>query len=653
MMKNETQFNGAISDKDEKVLKSLVNIASFCPSVILSDARKRRDLNQLLCDDPRANEFIKLDSQIYIDKDDKDVKKFGDAVFDLVTSLCDLIRYKHNDLNFTVIPGGSFPLNVKVENLDEFDYVLAWENKAEFAEYQELMNGCVDVVIYKGSMLLIKILDAIKVVLLKSEEKQKFSDIELLIKCHAINIKFSWSCSSKHKHSVSLDLAISIKTSSTIQEFFSQKEFPFQETPFEDSININEKIYLNCRLTDTSKKLYCCGYPGRIDTNIFDKQMFKTCDKISLNIKLCYRVLKFIRGCIFPYRVGVGFSYLTKRWSNYVKDTFSSYSLKQVLFQEVIKFPSKDHWQNSRIHDRIASMLQKLLNYPKDVFYTKNRDPSTWTLNEVSYAFTPILKNLEQWLHNGCKSISSQQRSILSECGEGIKVLLENKMVISLAKFSFNAFEFESFIGFQILKLKSFRPLVFYDGFLGGLYEAFESIVENMDHVDLTSFSDKEFEELIFLLRFSIITKKEIDCNNYSSKLKIFKEMLEMYEISCSDAYDKVEQLAVYYSVSSKDVPLYKIVKEKMSSIFISLEEIYTSLSWKDGSYIYWNDYYIFDFSGFFTEKPDAAMEQTINRVNQKTKTINDAFKEPSWNDQKVEQMLWLLVSISSLKNLK
>ena len=129
--------------------------------------------------------------------------------------------------------------------------------------------------------------------------------------------------------------------------------------------------------------------------------------------------------------------------------------------------------------------------------------------------------------------------------------------------------------------------------------------------------------------------------------------MLEMYEISCSDAYDKVEQLAVYYSVSSKDVPLYKIVKEKMSSIFISLEEIYTSLSWKDGSYIYWNDYYIFDFSGFFTEKPDAAMEQTINRVNQKTKTINDAFKEPSWNDQKVEQMLWLLVSISSLKNLK
>ena len=112
MMKNETQFNDVISYKDKKVLENLFNIASFCPSVILSDARKRRDLNQLLCDDPRANEFIKLDSEIYIDNDDKDVRKFGNAMFNLVASLCDLIRYKHIDLNFTVIPGGSFPLNV-------------------------------------------------------------------------------------------------------------------------------------------------------------------------------------------------------------------------------------------------------------------------------------------------------------------------------------------------------------------------------------------------------------------------------------------------------------------------------------------------------------------------------------------------------------
>ena len=47
-------------------------------------------------------------------------------------------------------------------------------------------------------------------------------DIQLIEKDHAINIKFSWLCTSNHKHSVSTDLAILIKTSTTIQEYFSQ-----------------------------------------------------------------------------------------------------------------------------------------------------------------------------------------------------------------------------------------------------------------------------------------------------------------------------------------------------------------------------------------------------------------------------------------------
>ena len=139
-MKKKTEHDRVILDKEKKVLENLVNIVSFCPDGILSDAAKRRDLDQLFCDDPRANEFIKLDCEIYIDKDDKDIKKFGDAIFDWVTSLCDLIKAMHNDLNFRVIPAGSFPLNVKVENLDEFDYVLAWENEAETAKIQEISD---------------------------------------------------------------------------------------------------------------------------------------------------------------------------------------------------------------------------------------------------------------------------------------------------------------------------------------------------------------------------------------------------------------------------------------------------------------------------------------------------------------------------------
>ena len=46
-------------------------------------------------------------------------------MFDWIACFCDLIRYKF-DVNFTVIRSGRFPLNVKVEHINEldiFDYV--------------------------------------------------------------------------------------------------------------------------------------------------------------------------------------------------------------------------------------------------------------------------------------------------------------------------------------------------------------------------------------------------------------------------------------------------------------------------------------------------------------------------------------------------
>ena len=44
MMKIKTECPRVISDKDKKVLDNLGNETSFCPSVILSDARKRTDI---------------------------------------------------------------------------------------------------------------------------------------------------------------------------------------------------------------------------------------------------------------------------------------------------------------------------------------------------------------------------------------------------------------------------------------------------------------------------------------------------------------------------------------------------------------------------------------------------------------------------------
>ena len=87
----------------------------------------------------------------------------------------------------TVIPCGSLPLNVKVENLDEFDYVLHWEKKAGCARFQKYFFE----MIQEGEVVVPPNLpDLIKKVLINSAMKN-LSDIQLFQQNHAVNIKFS------------------------------------------------------------------------------------------------------------------------------------------------------------------------------------------------------------------------------------------------------------------------------------------------------------------------------------------------------------------------------------------------------------------------------------------------------------------------------
>ena len=120
-------------------------------------------------------------------------------------------------------------------------------------------------------------------ILIRSTKEIDYSDIKLFRKKRAINIKFFWMCPLSQDHSVSLDLAISVKTSSATGDYFSHVKFPLKGTVFEDSININEKMYWNCSVKTIIDEP---------NTNMFDKKMFETCNKISPNIRLCYRILK-------------------------------------------------------------------------------------------------------------------------------------------------------------------------------------------------------------------------------------------------------------------------------------------------------------------------------------------------------------------------
>lgn len=89
---SKSQYNRVESDNEKKFVVHFPKAVACCPSAILEDARRSRDLNQLLFDYPRANEFIKLDSEINVDKDNEGIKQFEEKMFNGVVSLCDLVR---------------------------------------------------------------------------------------------------------------------------------------------------------------------------------------------------------------------------------------------------------------------------------------------------------------------------------------------------------------------------------------------------------------------------------------------------------------------------------------------------------------------------------------------------------------------------------
>ena len=316
-----------------------------------------------MTNDPLANEFIKLDHEISINQDDGEVKEFSEAIFNFLNSLAELVKFVHKDFNFRVVPTRSFPVNCKIGDIDEFDFVLFWGN---FSEQYKLEEFEIEGRSLKPLLLTYKpeIIDLIKRVLTLCKEYDKVSEIRLFWKNHAINIEFCWFCCLSHKHSISLDLAISVKTTTILQEYYRLENCSLKNTPFEQSIDCNENIYWNELVKDGR---------ARVDTNVFDKQFFETCDALSPNIKLCFRILKLLRDCFFPCLWKKRKNLVLEREERYITQRFPSYLLKQVLFQEVIEFQCSEEWKNNCIHLRIASMLQKCLHSSsfKDLLVTK------------------------------------------------------------------------------------------------------------------------------------------------------------------------------------------------------------------------------------------------------------------------------------------
>ena len=374
--------------RQTSIFKDFSKILNFCPSSILENAKKRRD-SKLLHHDVAPNDFVKLDNIIKIDKTDEEIKLFSNTVFQCVETLGKCIAYSFYDFNCKVLPAGSFPLNLKIEAIDEFDFILILESKVKAYKIENWVE-------LEKFHTKDELADIVKDIFLTCNYDKLFCEINLFRKAYAVNIVIFWICSSNHRHSVSIDLALALRLSTTVQELFESSKFPLNGTPFERSIDINVTMYWNCGMD--------IPFRGRVDTNIFDKKLFEKCNSISPNTKLCCRIAKFICAHTFPYTYNIQYCLLKRKRVSYTKPIYSSYVLKQLFFREIIKFPSSDDWKIDVIPIRLASILENLLIKPlvKDFI----DEQSEMFIEEPEKPFREVLIRLIEWFRNDCQKVT-------------------------------------------------------------------------------------------------------------------------------------------------------------------------------------------------------------------------------------------------------
>ena len=186
--------------------------SKFCPSSILEKAKRRRNSNKLLRRSSPPNEFVYMDDIIKIDKDDEKIKLCFNTVCRCVETVAECVEHFFQDCSCSIRPAGSFPLNLKIETIDEFDFALKQDKTGSC-----IINHNVLVPNFDNSVFV----NIIKYIFCTSNcDKLSNYKVNLLRKTRAVNIKLSWTCSTGHEHSVSLDLALDLKASTTVQEFF-------------------------------------------------------------------------------------------------------------------------------------------------------------------------------------------------------------------------------------------------------------------------------------------------------------------------------------------------------------------------------------------------------------------------------------------------
>ena len=615
--------------REASIFEDFSKILNFCPSSILEKAKRRRDSNKLYSHDPAPNDFVKLDNIIKIDKFDEEAKLFSNTVFQCVETLGKCIAYSFNDFSCKVLSTGSFPLNLKIEAIDEFDFVVILESKVK--SYK--IENWVKLVAFHERK---ELADLVKDIFHTCNCDKLLCEMNLFRKGYAVNIVISWICSSNHRHSVSLDLALALTLSTTVQEFFESSHFPLNGTPFERSINMNVNMCWNCGIDEEQD--------GRIDTNIFDKKLFEECNSISPNTKLCCRIAKFICAHTFPHTYETQYCLLNKKRVSYTKPRYSSYVLKQLFFREIIKFPSSDDWRIDVIPIRLASILECFLtgSLVEDLIDKESKK----SIEEPEKSFREVLIRLIEWFRNDCRKVTLKPKMLNNSYSGIVRVAVAmvnyegalrpavgSDIIIRASESVLSTICESCFYDYYLFfRVETFESQMIENNIFCGVYQSFDGALNDMKQIDLSTRNVAEAEKIILLITCSIITEEDVESAYYTKKLNAFNEILQSYGITHFDVFDI--ELRLWYAI---------IFSEK--SVGLPLEQkAIRQMSWKDAGCVYQNPLKLSNFP---------ILQDQNNEMQVLLDSIKVCSKQKSSLNQLSFEVVWLLASLRVIQNMK
>ena len=342
-----------MSTTKEMVEEQLELLVHSCPHDILVNARKL-NANYLHSSDPIVNGLLGLDRAIIVPNNTPVTLKFSALVFEFVQWLLCLIEDKNFNFTFDIIPAGSYPSNVKIGDIDEFDFLLKWKmtrNSTAESAYNSYVKERFYNVNAEHPAQKLGFYDLITDIIVDLEKAAGCKISGPTISGPAVNVAINWKCQSGHHHTVAIDLTIAFESPTDLETFLYNKSFALEDSPFKDPI-LDGKQHL------------LIIHDGNINylaaTNAFDVQMFSICDKLSKNIRVSYRLLKFIRDSLFPYFFRQKIMRRDNELHAKFEQSISSHVLKQVIFNEVEKFPNGHSWEERNLLERLESMLSFL-----------------------------------------------------------------------------------------------------------------------------------------------------------------------------------------------------------------------------------------------------------------------------------------------------